>query len=64
MNDALLWNEIGNIYLKFGSFEEAIAAFSKAIEFDPDSGLPYYNLGGAYLLTGEYGLLFSNSGKV
>lgn len=55
MSDALLWNEIGNIYLKIGSFEEAIAAYTKAIELNPDSGWPYCNLGRAYFLTGEYG---------
>lgn len=55
MSDALLWNEIGNIYIKFGSLEEAIAAFLKAIELNPDSGWPYYNLGRAYFLTGEFG---------
>lgn len=55
MGDALLWNEIGNIYLKIGFPEDAIAAYSKAIEIDPDSGWPYYNLGNAYFQTGEFG---------
>ncbi len=55
MSDTLLWNEIGNIYLKIGSPEDAIAAYAKAIEMDPDSGWPYCNLGHAYFLTGEFG---------
>ena len=55
MSDALLWNEIGNIYLKIGSPEDAIAAYTKAIELNPDSGWPYCNLGHAYFLTGEFG---------
>jgi tetratricopeptide (TPR) repeat protein len=55
MSDALLWNEIGNIYLKIGSLDESIAAYKKAIELDPDAGWPYCNLGRAYFLMGEYG---------
>ncbi len=55
MSDALLWNEMGNIYLKIGSPENAIAAYIKAIGLDPDSGMPYCNLGHAYFLTGEFG---------
>jgi tetratricopeptide (TPR) repeat protein len=55
MSDALLWNEIGNIYLKIGSPEDAIAAYTRAIEINPDSGWPYCNLGHAYFLMGEFG---------
>jgi tetratricopeptide (TPR) repeat protein len=55
MSDALLWNEIGNIYLKFGSPEDAIAAYTKAIELNPESGWLYCTLGHAYFLKGEFG---------
>jgi tetratricopeptide (TPR) repeat protein len=55
MSDAVLWNEIGNIYLKLGSPRDAITAFTKAIELNPDSGWAYSSLGNAYLLTGEFG---------
>jgi tetratricopeptide (TPR) repeat protein len=55
MSDALLWNELGNIYLKIGAPEEAIAAYTKAIELNPDSGWSYCNLGHAYFLMGEFG---------
>ncbi len=55
MSDALLWNEIGNVYLRIGSPKEAIAAYIKAIELKPDSGMPYYHLGHAYFLTGDFG---------
>ncbi len=55
MSDEILWNEIGNIYLKFGSPRDAIAAFTKAIEINPQSGWGYSSLGNAYLLTGEFG---------
>jgi tetratricopeptide (TPR) repeat protein len=55
MSDALLWNEIGNIYLKLGSPEDAIAAYTKAIELNPESGWLYCSLGHAYYLKGEFG---------
>lgn len=55
MSDELLWNEIGNIYLKFGSPKDAIAAFTKAIELNPEAGWGLSNLANAYLLTGEFG---------
>jgi tetratricopeptide (TPR) repeat protein len=55
MIDALLWNEVGNIHLKIGSPKDAIAAFKKAIELNPEAGWSYCNLGHAYFLTGEYG---------
>lgn len=55
MSDAMLWNELGNIYLKIGSPEDAIAAYTKAIELNPDSGWSYCNLGHAFYLTGEFG---------
>ncbi len=54
MSDALLWNEIGNIYIKIGAPEEAIAAYTKAIELNPDSGWSTCNLGRAYFLKGEF----------
>ncbi len=55
MCDALLWNEIGKIYQKIGSHEEAIAALTRATELDPKSGWAFYDLGHAYFLRGEYG---------
>jgi len=55
MSEALLWNEIGNIYLKFGSTDDAIAAYTKAIELNPESGWQYCTLGHAYFLKGEFG---------
>lgn len=55
MSDAMLWIELGNIYLRIGSPKDAIAAYTKAIELNPDSGMPYCSLGHAYFLTGEFG---------
>jgi tetratricopeptide (TPR) repeat protein len=55
MSDEILWNEIGNIYLKFGSPKDAITAFTKAVELNSESGWGHCSLGNAYLLTGEFG---------
>jgi tetratricopeptide (TPR) repeat protein len=55
MNDALLWNEIGNIYLKMDLYDEAIAVYLKSIELNPDSGWTYSNLAFSYYRKGEYG---------
>lgn len=67
MNDALLWNELGKIYIKIGAPEDAIAAYIKAIELKPDSGWTYYNLGNAYFIIGEFGrslFLFRKSAQL
>jgi tetratricopeptide (TPR) repeat protein len=55
MSEAVLWNEIGNLYLIIGSPEDAIAAYAKAVEVNPESGWAYSNLGHAYFLKGEFG---------
>jgi tetratricopeptide (TPR) repeat protein len=47
--NAQVWNELGNVYLKSGSFDEAIAAYSKAIELERHFGWPYSNLALAYV---------------
>ena len=59
MNDALLWNEFGNIYLKMDLFDEAIAVYLKSIELNPDSGWTYSNLAYSYYKKGEYGRAIS-----
>ncbi len=35
------WNELGNTYLKSGAYNEAIAAYTKAIDLAPDASWPY-----------------------
>jgi tetratricopeptide (TPR) repeat protein len=52
--DAALWNEKGNVHFKAGAYEEAIAAYNKAIELDPAFGWPYSNLGLTHLTLGKY----------
>ena len=47
--NAQVWNELGNVYLKSGSCDEAIAAYSKAIELERQFAWPYSNLALAYV---------------
>ncbi len=64
MSDSLLWNEIGNLYLHFGSFHEAISAIKRAVELEPNSAMFSSNLGQAYYKAGEFDnalLLFQKS---
>ncbi len=44
----------GDTFFKKGSRQEAIDAFSKAIELNPDDGLAYRNRGEAYFFSGDY----------
>ena len=41
---AVEWNEKGNMYFKRGDYENAIAAYNKAIQLDPALGWAYCNL--------------------
>ena len=49
---AQVWNELGNVYFKSGSYDEAIAAYSKAIELERQFAWPYSNLALAYVQKG------------
>jgi tetratricopeptide (TPR) repeat protein len=49
---AFEWNCLGNVYLKAGSYDEAISAYTKAIEMAPKVGWPYRNLASAYFYKG------------
>lgn len=51
--DALVWNELGNIYFNLGEHEEAISAYKRAIELDPTFGWGYSNLALCYSLAGR-----------
>jgi tetratricopeptide (TPR) repeat protein len=47
--NAHVWNELGNVYFNARSFEDAIVAYSKAIELDRWFAWPYSNLALAYV---------------
>jgi tetratricopeptide (TPR) repeat protein len=62
--DASKWNEEGNACFNRGAFDEAIAAYNKAVQLDPLFGSPYSNLALTYLNQGQNAeaiLLFQKS---
>ena len=48
------YNNLGNAFGKEGNYEEAFAAFYKAIELDPSYAKPHYGLAVCYYATGHY----------
>ena len=54
MSESVLWNEMGNLHMRLGAFEEAISAFGRAIELSPKFGQAYSNLGHAYSSKGKF----------
>ncbi len=51
--NAHVWNELGNVYFNAGSYDDAIAAYSKAIELDTVFAWPYTNLALSYVQKGH-----------
>jgi len=47
--NAHVWNELGNVYYNSGAYDDAIVAYSKAIELDRFFAWPYSNLALAYV---------------
>lgn len=51
---AHVWNELGNIYFNSGAYDDAIIAYSKAIELDRYFAWPYSNLALTYVQKGRF----------
>ncbi len=51
---ARAWNDLGELFFKTGASAEAIEAFNKAIELEPEAGQPYSNLAQALASQGKY----------
>jgi len=47
--NAHVWNELGNVYFNAGSYDDAIIAYSKAIELDKQFAWSYTNLALSYV---------------
>ena len=47
--------KLGTVLLKTGSADEAVSAFQKAIELEPEAGAAYSNLARALASQGKYG---------
>jgi len=54
LKNAHIWNELGNIFVKAGSYDEAIDAYQKAIRIDPGFAWPYSNLALAHAHKGNF----------
>ena len=54
MSESILWNEMGNLHMRLGSYEDAVSAYGKAIELSPDFSMAYNNLGHAFCSKGDY----------
>lgn len=52
--NAHVWNELGNVYFNKGAVEDAVIAYSKAIELDRLFAWPYSNLALAYVQKGRF----------
>ena len=51
---ASAWNDLGELFFKTGAVDEAINAFTKAIELEPSTGQAYSNLANALASQGKY----------
>jgi tetratricopeptide (TPR) repeat protein len=51
--NAHVWNELGNVYFNNSAYDDAIVAYSKAIELDRWFAWPYSNLALAYVQKGR-----------
>ncbi len=54
MSEYIIWNELGNVYIKMGAIDDAISAYLKAIEMNPGYGWPYSNMAYAHVQKGDY----------
>jgi len=52
--NAHVWNELGNVYFNTGEIDDAVVAYSKAIELDRWFAWPYSNLALAYVQKGRF----------
>ncbi len=52
--NAHVWNELGNIYFNTATYDDAIVAYSKAIQLDRCFAWPYSNLALTYVQKGRF----------
>ena len=48
------WNDLGELFFETGAYDEAIRAFNKAIELEPNNGWSYCNLARLLVTQGRY----------
>jgi tetratricopeptide (TPR) repeat protein len=54
MSESAIWHQLGNVYLRLGACQEAVAAYDRARSLDPQAEVPYLSLAQAYHLQGDY----------
>jgi tetratricopeptide (TPR) repeat protein len=54
LKTAQAWNELGELFFKARSYEDAANAFNKAIELEPAEGAAYSNLGRVLTFQGHF----------
>ncbi len=52
--NAEAWNDLGELFLRMGSYTEAQDAFQKAINLEPESGKSYAYLANTYISQNQY----------
>lgn len=52
--NAQAWNDLGELFFKTGSYDEAVNAFEQAIKLDPEAGWPYTNLARVLAAQGKW----------
>jgi len=52
--NAQVWTELGNLFFKAGSYNEAVQAYTKAVNIDPASGWALSNLAMAHVFQGRH----------
>ncbi len=53
MSDHQVWNELGNVYTLSGELEQAVNAYTKALEINPKAGWTHNNIALAYIRMGQ-----------
>ncbi len=52
--NAQVWIELGNLFFKAGSYNEAVGSYEKAVRIDPTSGWAHSNLAMGFVLQSKY----------
>lgn len=52
--NAQVWIELGNLFFKAASYNDAVDAYTKAVKIDPASGWAYSNLAMSLVFQGKY----------
>jgi tetratricopeptide (TPR) repeat protein len=52
--NAQAWDDLGELFLRMGSYTEAMDAFQKAIDLEPNSGKSYANLARTFVSQNNY----------